>query len=99
MSTHKKYPNNKHPLIWAAAINLNGAWGPCRMKYDEECDTYFDKGGDFSVEGCGVYDHGGLITYGNTDRSAVELWIKAVKTTMDFIKKRLECKVYRGDNK
>jgi hypothetical protein len=95
MSSHKKYPNDKHPMIWAAAMNLNGCWGPCKMKYDEECDEYFDikENFDFSVKGCGTNAKDGIVTYGNTSQEAVQLWLNGVKTTMEFIKNRL---VYHG---
>jgi len=88
-------PKRPHKIIWAAAINLNGCWGPNKMVYNEECETYYDKDGDFSVEDTGLIIRDSIITYANTEKAFVQLWIDAVIATMDFIKRRLT--YYGGD--
>lgn len=83
-----KTPQEEKPkIIWAAAINLSGLWGPFKMKLHEDQQIYYDRTGNFSVNDYGLMQTDGIVTYGSPSQKATEIWVSGVKTTMRMLKR------------
>lgn len=77
----------KPKIIYGAAINLNGLWGPYRMTYNKSLDIYFDKTGNFSVKRTGKHiPYNGIVTFGSINHKSTVLWTEGVKATMKMLK-------------
>lgn len=78
----------KHKIVYGAAVNLRGVWGPIKMtpsKYD--ILGYWDKTGNFSISKLGERNHDDVITFASPDRTKTALWVKGVKASMEMLKK------------
>jgi hypothetical protein len=86
----KIYPDYKGILptpkvIWGAAVNLSGLWGPYKMKYDQQSETYYDRLGNFSVDCIGLNQKDGVIEFGSESEEETKLWVSGVKAAMKMI--------------
>ena len=87
----KIYPNNDDKLstpkiIWGAAINLSGLWGPYKMRYSEESEIYYDRSGNFSIDCVGLNPKDGIIEFGSESENETKLWVSGAKAAMTMMK-------------
>lgn len=77
----------KHKIVYGAAVNLSGVWGPKKMTLDQYGQKhYYDQTGEFSVEKLGEHHHDyGIITFASPDRTKTALWVKGVKASMKML--------------
>jgi hypothetical protein len=75
--------NNK--IVYGAAINLVGIWGPKNMIWDNECEQYYDSSGNFSIDKLGLNEKYGITEFSSTNKKEVELWIGGAKAAFKRI--------------
>jgi hypothetical protein len=77
-----KQRNSK--VLWGIGINLAGMWGPYRMTQDEfspdEKPLWYDESGNYEVEGPGIIEQEGFVSYADPDKKKVELFQLGVTT-------------------
>jgi len=77
----------KIKVVYGAAINLRGLWGPYKMKYYEDLDEYYDKTGNFSIKKVGEHQPcDGIITFASASRAKTQTWVQGVRATMRALK-------------
>lgn len=77
----KKKPVPK--ILWAAFVNLNGlitekpvkCYNQGRSPFYGEDDEWWDKSGDYSVDGPGLECNGVCTTYASTSKTNVQIFI------------------------
>ncbi|UCG02565.1 MAG: hypothetical protein JSW11_00950 [Candidatus Heimdallarchaeota archaeon] len=72
--------------VYGAAVNLSGLWGPYKMSWDEECNQYYDKSGEFSVNQLGEYHRDGVIEFASQNKNETFLWASGVKAAMKMLR-------------
>jgi hypothetical protein len=82
----------KNKIIYGAAINLIGVWGPLKMEWNENCKEFYDKTGDFSISKIGLRIEEDIIEFGSKNKKEVEIWVNGIKCAF----KRLSDFAYRG---
>jgi len=82
----------KNKIIYGAAINLVGVWGPLKMELNKEQKVYYDKSGNLSIRKIGLNIYEDVIEFGSKNKKEVEIWVNGIKCAF----KRLSDFAYRG---
>ena len=66
-------------IIYGAAINLVGVWGPTRLKWDETAKEFYDRSGNFSISKIGLDIKEHVIGFGSENKKEVDAWVSGIK--------------------
>jgi len=75
----------KDKIIYGAAINLVGIWGPKKMVWHNRCKQYYDNSGNFSIDKLGLNEKDGITEFSSTNKKEVELWVEGAKAAFKRI--------------